>query len=70
VAYYSYRTQQYPATQGTFCYWNIQRNSAQFQPYAWSETSHLKYSTTVEPAFSRREADGFVFVNEGKVAVQ
>ncbi len=56
VAYYSCHTPRYQAPQGTFCYWNIQRSSAQFQPYIWSKTSHSKYSTTVEPAFSRREA--------------
>jgi hypothetical protein len=49
-------TQQYQALQGTFFYWNIQRSSAQFQPFVWSETSHLKHSTTVEPVFLRREA--------------
>jgi hypothetical protein len=34
----------------------FKRSSAQFQPYVWFETSHSKYSTTVEPAFLRREA--------------
>ena len=56
VAYYSCRTWQYQAPQDNFCYQNTQINSAQFQPYVWSETSHSKYSTTVEPAFLRREA--------------
>ncbi len=56
VAYYSCRTQRYQAPQGTFCYWNIPRSSARFQPYVWSKTSHSKYSMTVESAFLRREA--------------
>ncbi len=56
MAYYSYCTQLYKAPQGTFFYWSIQRNSALFQPYVWSGTSHLKNSTTMEPAFLRREA--------------
>jgi hypothetical protein len=33
-----------------------QRSSAQFQLFVWSETSHSKYSTTVEPTFFRKEA--------------
>jgi hypothetical protein len=56
VAYQSGHAQQYQALQGTFCYQNIQRNSAQLQPFIWSKTSHSKYSTTVEPVFLRREA--------------